>query len=44
VNLDFDERLEEFHAEATGWLARHVPAPPLPSVDTGAGDGGAACG
>jgi alkylation response protein AidB-like acyl-CoA dehydrogenase len=37
VNLDFDEHLEEFRAEVAGWLARHVPSTPLPSVDTEAG-------
>ena len=37
MNLDFDPQLEEFRAEVAGWLAGHVPASPLPSVDTAAG-------
>jgi alkylation response protein AidB-like acyl-CoA dehydrogenase len=37
VNLDFDPALREFRAEVARWLADHVPAEPLPSVDTAAG-------
>jgi alkylation response protein AidB-like acyl-CoA dehydrogenase len=37
VNLDFDAGVTQFRAEVAGWLAAHVPAQPLPSVDTAAG-------
>jgi alkylation response protein AidB-like acyl-CoA dehydrogenase len=37
VNLDFDAEVSEFRAEVAGWLAAHVPAQPLPSVDTAEG-------
>jgi alkylation response protein AidB-like acyl-CoA dehydrogenase len=37
VNLDFDAPVSEFRAEVAAWLAAHVPAQPLPSVDTAAG-------
>ncbi len=37
MNLDFDARLTEFRAEVASWLAAHVPAVPLPSVDTAEG-------
>jgi alkylation response protein AidB-like acyl-CoA dehydrogenase len=37
VNLDPDPRDEEFRAEVRAWLTAHVPAPPLPSVNTAAG-------
>jgi len=37
VNLDFDAGITEFRAEVAAWLAAHVPAEPLPSVDTAAG-------
>jgi alkylation response protein AidB-like acyl-CoA dehydrogenase len=37
VNLDFDAQVTEFRAEVAGWLAAHVPAQPLPSVDTAEG-------
>jgi alkylation response protein AidB-like acyl-CoA dehydrogenase len=37
LNLDFDPRLTEFRAEVASWLAAHVPASPLPSVDTESG-------
>jgi alkylation response protein AidB-like acyl-CoA dehydrogenase len=37
VNLDFDAGVIEFRAEVAAWLAAHVPAEPLPSVDTAAG-------
>jgi alkylation response protein AidB-like acyl-CoA dehydrogenase len=37
VNLDFDPSVQEFRAEVAAWLAEHVPAEPLPSVDTPAG-------
>jgi alkylation response protein AidB-like acyl-CoA dehydrogenase len=37
VNLDFDPGLQQFRAEVAGWLAAHVPAEPLPSVDTAGG-------
>jgi len=37
VNLDFDPQSQEFRAEVAGWLAEHVPASPLPSVDTADG-------
>jgi alkylation response protein AidB-like acyl-CoA dehydrogenase len=37
VNLDFDPPAQEFRAEVAAWLAGHVPAAPLPSVDTAEG-------
>jgi alkylation response protein AidB-like acyl-CoA dehydrogenase len=37
VNLDFDPPVQAFRAEVAGWLAAHVPAETLPSVDTAAG-------
>jgi alkylation response protein AidB-like acyl-CoA dehydrogenase len=37
VNLDFDPHAQDFRAEVAGWLAAHVPASPLPSVDTADG-------
>jgi alkylation response protein AidB-like acyl-CoA dehydrogenase len=37
VNLDFDPPEQEFRAEVAAWLAGHVPATPLPSVDTAEG-------
>jgi alkylation response protein AidB-like acyl-CoA dehydrogenase len=38
VNLDFDPATEHFRAEVAAWLAAHVPAQPLPSVDTPEGN------
>jgi alkylation response protein AidB-like acyl-CoA dehydrogenase len=37
VNLDLDPPAQEFRAEVAAWLAEHVPATPLPSVDTAEG-------
>ncbi len=37
MNLDFDAALQDFRAEVARWLADHVPARPLPSVDTADG-------
>jgi alkylation response protein AidB-like acyl-CoA dehydrogenase len=37
VNLEFDPQVLAFRAEVAGWLADHVPANPLPSVDTAEG-------
>jgi alkylation response protein AidB-like acyl-CoA dehydrogenase len=37
VNLDPDQAGRRFRAEVRDWLAAHVPAEPLPSVDTEAG-------
>lgn len=37
MNLDLDEADAAFRAEARAWLAEHVPARPLPSMDTAAG-------
>jgi alkylation response protein AidB-like acyl-CoA dehydrogenase len=37
VNLDFDQATQAFRAEVAEWLAAHVPASPLPSVDTAEG-------
>jgi alkylation response protein AidB-like acyl-CoA dehydrogenase len=37
VNLDFDPAVAQFRAEVAAWLAAHVPASPLPSVDTAEG-------
>ena len=37
MNLDLDEATAAFQAEARAWLAEHVPATPLPSMDTAEG-------
>ena len=37
MNLDFDPPVADFRAEVSAWLAEHVPARPLPSVDTAEG-------
>jgi len=37
MNLDLTEEQLAFAAEARAWLAEHVPATPLPSMDTAAG-------
>ncbi len=37
MNLDFGPAAQEFRAEVAAWLAEHVPAKPLPSVDTAEG-------
>jgi alkylation response protein AidB-like acyl-CoA dehydrogenase len=37
VNLDLDSPAAEFRAEAAAWLAAHVPAETLPSLDTAEG-------
>jgi alkylation response protein AidB-like acyl-CoA dehydrogenase len=37
VDLTFTEPQRAFRAEVRGWLAEHVPAEPLPSMDTVAG-------
>jgi alkylation response protein AidB-like acyl-CoA dehydrogenase len=37
VNLDLDPPVQAFRAEVAGWLAAHVPAGTLPSVDTAQG-------
>jgi alkylation response protein AidB-like acyl-CoA dehydrogenase len=37
LNLDFDAPLQQFRAEVAGWLAEHVPAARLPSVNTESG-------
>ena len=37
MNLDPDPRTESFRAEVRAWLAAHVPASPLPSVNTAEG-------
>ncbi len=37
MNLDFDPALQQFRAEIAVWLAEHVPAPRLPSVNTESG-------
>ena len=37
MNLDLDPGLQQFRDEVAGWLAAHVPAAPLPSVDTAEG-------
>jgi alkylation response protein AidB-like acyl-CoA dehydrogenase len=37
VDLTFTERQRAFRAEVRAWLAEHVPAEPLPSMDTAAG-------
>lgn len=37
MDLDFPAETEEFRTEVRDWLAAHVPATPLPSMDTEAG-------
>ncbi len=37
MNLDLDPPVQAFRAEVAGWLAEHVPAETLPSVDTAEG-------
>jgi len=37
MNLDLDADVLEFRDEVRAWLAAHVPAQPLPSVDTAEG-------
>ncbi|MXP23268.1 acyl-CoA dehydrogenase [Gordonia sp. HNM0687] len=37
MDLFFDEAAERFRAEVRGWLGEHVPAEPLPSMDTAEG-------
>ena len=37
MNLDVDPATAAFRTEVAGWLAEHVPAEPLPSVDTAEG-------
>lgn len=37
MDLEFDEATLAFRAEVRAFLAAHVPAPPLPSMDTPAG-------
>lgn len=37
MDLDFDAADEEFRTEVRDWLAGHVPAVPLPSLETAAG-------
>lgn len=37
MELGFTERQREFRAEVRDWLAAHVPAEPLPSMDTADG-------
>lgn len=37
MNLELDPAVAGFRAEVAGWLAEHVPARPLPSVDTAEG-------
>jgi alkylation response protein AidB-like acyl-CoA dehydrogenase len=37
LNLDFDPQTQQFRREVAGWLAEHVPAARLPSVDTAEG-------
>ena len=37
MDLTFSPEHEAFRAEARAWLAAHVPADPLPSLDTAAG-------
>jgi alkylation response protein AidB-like acyl-CoA dehydrogenase len=38
MNLDLDAETLAFQSEVRAWLAAHVPAAPLPSVDTPEGD------
>ncbi|MGC4935397.1 acyl-CoA dehydrogenase family protein [Gordonia sp. DT30] len=37
MDLLFDDAAQAFRAEVRSWLAAHVPAEPLPSMDTAAG-------
>jgi alkylation response protein AidB-like acyl-CoA dehydrogenase len=37
VDFSLTEAERSFHAEAAGWLGRHVPVDPLPSLDTADG-------
>ena len=37
MDLTFSAEHEAFRAEARAWLAAHVPADPLPSLDTAEG-------
>ena len=37
MDLTFSPQHEAFRAEARAWLAAHVPARPLPSLDTAEG-------
>ncbi|MFF5257792.1 acyl-CoA dehydrogenase family protein [Actinomadura viridis] len=37
MNLDLDDRERAFRDEARAWLAEHVPACPLPNMDTAEG-------
>ncbi|MGV9857851.1 acyl-CoA dehydrogenase family protein [Gordonia sp. NPDC003425] len=37
MDLTFDDAAAEFRAEVRAWLADHVPAQPLPSMDTAEG-------
>ena len=37
MNFDLDEAGRAFRGEVRDWLAAHVPAEPLPSVDTAEG-------
>jgi alkylation response protein AidB-like acyl-CoA dehydrogenase len=37
MDLDFDAADEAFRTEVRDWLATHVPAPPLPSLETAEG-------
>ncbi|HWN33333.1 MAG TPA: acyl-CoA dehydrogenase family protein [Pseudonocardia sp.] len=37
MDLDFEPAAEEFRAEVRGWLAAHLPATPLPPMDTAEG-------
>ncbi|MGC4963136.1 acyl-CoA dehydrogenase family protein [Gordonia sp. DT218] len=37
MDLYFDDDAEEFRTEVRSWLAEHVPAEPLPSMDTAEG-------
>ncbi len=37
MDLTFDDAADEFRSEVRAWLADHVPAQPLPSMDTAEG-------
>ncbi|MQA07132.1 MAG: acyl-CoA dehydrogenase [Pseudonocardiaceae bacterium] len=37
MDLELDEHARAFRDEVRGWLAEHVPRPPLPSMDTAEG-------